>query len=138
MGIRAMKSVRSDSIATARIPATIAANSDSPSAGLNALVSPAAASISGDGVSPAASAAASGSPPGSAAATASADPGRCAGSRSRQRRITRSIAGSRSRTIDEGVVIVAAVVQLLRDRRTSWRRTRARPVKISKRIRPSA
>ena len=37
--------------------------------------SPAAATISGDGVSPAASAAASGSPPGSAAATASADAG---------------------------------------------------------------
>ena len=61
--------------------------------GRSALVSPAAATISGDGVSPAASAAASGSPPGSAAATASAEAGRCAGSGSRQRRIARSIAG---------------------------------------------
>ena len=73
----------------------------------SASVSPAAASIAGDGVSPAASAAASGSPPGSAAATVERgrrplrpDPS------SRQRRITRSTAGSRSRTIDDGVVTV--------------------------------
>src|ERR1035438_7854477 len=65
--------------------------------------SPAAATISGDGVSPAASAAASGSPPGRAAATARADAGRAAGSTSRQRRITRSTAGSMSRTSVEGV-----------------------------------
>ena len=44
-------------------------------AGASAPSSPAAATISGDGVSPAASAAASGSPPGSAAATASAERG---------------------------------------------------------------
>ena len=44
---------------------------------------PAAATISGDGVSPAASAAASGSPPGSAADTASADGGRCGRDRAR-------------------------------------------------------
>ena len=74
--------------------------------GLSALVAPAAATISGDGVSPAARAAASGSPPGSAAATASAEAGRSAGSCSRHLRITRSIAGSRSRTTDEGVEIV--------------------------------
>ena len=42
-------------------------------AAASAPCSPAAATISGDGVSPAASAAASGSPPGSAAATASAE-----------------------------------------------------------------
>ena len=46
---------------------------------------PAAATIAGDGVSPAASAAASGSPPGSAADTAIALAGRSAGSRERQR-----------------------------------------------------
>ena len=50
-------------------------------------VSPAAATNSGDGVSPAARAAASGSLPGSAAATASADAGRRAGSGSRHWRI---------------------------------------------------
>src|ERR1035441_2166246 len=51
--------------------------------------SPAAATISGDGVSPAASAAASGSPPGRAAATARAEAGRAAGSGPPQGRITR-------------------------------------------------
>ena len=76
--------------------ASVKATSATADAGRSALRSPAAATISGDGVSPAASAAASGSPPGSAAATASAEGGRCAGSRSRQRRITRSTAGSRS------------------------------------------
>ena len=53
----------------------------------DASVMPAAATISGDGVSPAASAAASGSPPGSAAATASAEAGRALGIRLRQRMI---------------------------------------------------
>ena len=67
-------------------------------------VSAAAATISGDGVSPAASAAASGSPPGSADATAMADEGRRAGSCSRQRRITRSIAGSSRRRSSDGFV----------------------------------
>ena len=42
-------------------------------------LSPAAATISGEGVSPAASAAASGSPPGSAAATCAAEAGRADG-----------------------------------------------------------
>src|SRR2546422_7614615 len=46
----------------------------------------------------AASAAASGSPPGSAAATCNAEAGRFSGSVSRQRKITRSIKGSRSRS----------------------------------------
>ena len=59
--------------------------------------SPAAATISGDGVSPAASAAASGSLPGRAAETASAERGRRDGSGSRQRAMMRSTAGSRSR-----------------------------------------
>ena len=85
---------------------SVNATSARPIPGCSALCSPAAATISGDGVSPAASAAASGSPPGSAADTASADAGRCAGSRSRQRRIARSIAGSRSRTTDDGVATV--------------------------------
>ncbi len=58
--------------------------------------SPAAATISGDGVSPAAIAAASRFPPGNPAATAIADGGRRAGSRSRHRKMTRSMAGSRS------------------------------------------
>ena len=58
----------------------------------------------GDGVSPAARAAASGSPPGKAAATARADLGRSRGSFSRQRRITRSTAGSMSAVSAEGGV----------------------------------
>jgi hypothetical protein len=49
-------------------------------AGRRPSVSPEAATISGDGVSPAASATARRSPPGSAAATCSADAGRFAGS----------------------------------------------------------
>ena len=65
-----------------------------PTAGFNASVCPAAATISGDGVSPAASAAASGSPPGSAAATASADAGRSSGAGFRHRMIANSIFGS--------------------------------------------
>ncbi len=65
--------------------------------------SPEAATISGEGVSPAASAAAIGSPPGSAIATFSADEGRLRGSASRHRRITRSIVGSRSFTSVVGV-----------------------------------
>ena len=54
---------------------------------------PAAATISGEGVSPAATVAASGSPPGNAAAAARADAGLAAGSRERQRMIARSISG---------------------------------------------
>src|SRR5205085_1359862 len=66
---------------------------------------PAAATISGDGVSPAANAAASGSPPGSAACTLSGVGGRFAGSGSKQQRITFSTAGSTS---------AATLVMLLR------------------------
>ena len=70
------------------------ASSAQATAGRSAPFPPEAATISGDGVSPAASAAASGSPPGNAAATASAEAGRSAGSLSRQRRIARSVASS--------------------------------------------
>src|SRR5262245_57718441 len=64
----------------------------------------AAATISGDGVSPAARAAARGSPPGSAAATSIAEEGRLDGFFSRQRRITRSTFGSISFTCEEGLL----------------------------------
>ncbi len=64
---------------------------------------PAAATISGEGVSPAAIAAARGSPPGSAAATSDAVAGRFSGSLSRQRRMARSTAGSMSETWLDGV-----------------------------------
>ncbi|HEV8346053.1 MAG TPA: hypothetical protein VGQ16_05745 [Vicinamibacterales bacterium] len=109
------------------------------SAGTTAIasVSPAATSSSGDGVSPAASASASGLPPGSAAATASADPGRRPGSRSRQRRMIRSTAGSRSRTTDVGVVIVPLSCNCINS--CSVLASYARlPVRISKRTSPSA
>ncbi len=72
----------------------VAPSAAQATAGLSAPVSPAAATISGEGVSPAAMAAARGSPPGNAAATAFADAGRLAGSGSRQRRMARSVAGS--------------------------------------------
>src|SRR5262245_38163140 len=70
--------------------------------GRNASLEPDAATMSGDGVSPAASASASGSPPGSAAASANADGGRSFGLGSRHRRIARSIAESRSGTSVDG------------------------------------
>ena len=57
----------------------------------------------GDGVSPAASAAARGRRRAARRPPRSADAGRCAGSRSRQRRIARSTAGSRSRTRFDGL-----------------------------------
>jgi len=79
-------------------------NSARASAGRICWSLPAAATISGEGVSPAAMAAASGSPPGSAAATCAAEDGRCAGSFSMQRRIARSTAGSISLTSMEGEV----------------------------------
>ena len=81
-----------------------------------------AATISGDGVSPAASAAAIGSPPGSAIATFSADDGRRFGSSSRHLRIKRSTAGSRSLTRSVGLVCVPV---------------RRLPVNISYKTRPS-
>ena len=55
---------------------------------------PDAATISGEGVSPAAIAAASGSPPGNASASCATDAGRAFGSRSMQRRMRRSTTGS--------------------------------------------
>src|SRR5438132_7393474 len=78
-------------------------------AGLSAPSFDDAATISGEGVSPAASAAAIGSPPGSAAATCNADEGRSSGSFRRQRSITFSIDGSRPLTISEGVVGVVSL-----------------------------
>mgnify|MGYP003693783551 CR=1 FL=1 len=81
------------------------------------------------------SAAASGSPPGSAAATASVDPGRLAGSRSRQRMITRSTAGSRSRTTDDGVGEAPLSCALIRSAIVFASKAR-RPVKISKSTQP--
>ena len=76
-------------------PAEHAASSAGPGRGRRRgrRPSPAAATISGEGVSPAATAAASGSPPGSIASTARAEAGRAAGSSSRHCRITRSTAG---------------------------------------------
>ena len=65
-----------------------------------ASVLPAAATNSGEGISPAARAMANGSPPGRDAATARADAGRLSGSESRQRRMARSTAGSMSTAID--------------------------------------
>jgi len=82
---------------------THAARDENPS------LDPEAATIPGDGVSPAASAAASGSPPGSAAATCATELGRARGSFSRQRMITRSTTGSMSRVISEGATGVAPV-----------------------------
>jgi hypothetical protein len=70
---------------------------------------PAAATIWGDGVSPAAKAAASGSPPGKAAAMTTADWGRRFGSGSRHRSITRCTSGA-SLAPDPLVVSVCATV----------------------------
>ena len=67
----------------------------------------------GDGVSPAAKAAASGSPPGSDAAAAATDFGRSWDSFSRQRRITRSTAGSMSSTTSDGAFVEDVSVLLL-------------------------
>src|SRR4029077_12383397 len=99
--------------ASAKRPASAARKTPSAphaSAGDTAPLSPASATLSGDGVSPAARAAASGSPPGSAAATARADGGRRAGSGSRQRRRTRSTIGSNPSMNDEGDEGVASDV----------------------------
>ena len=98
---------------------------------------PAAATISGDGVSPAASAAASGSPPGRAADTASAEAGRRAGSGSRQRRMARSIAGSIAVTIVDGGVIDRVSCCVTRSPTVAAVKAR-RPVKSSYITRPSA
>jgi hypothetical protein len=89
--------MRGLTIMPATTSTSAAASQASASLGGSPSVSPAAATSSGDGVSPAARAAASGSPPGSPAATAIAEAGRCRGSGCRQRMITRSAVGSRSR-----------------------------------------
>lgn len=90
---------------------------------------PAAATISGEGVSPAASAAASGSPPGNDMATAMAEAGRCAGSFSRQRRMARSTAGS---VPAMPVTLSGRVLLSVRMRSATLLASKARlPVKIS-------
>jgi len=92
-------------VVTPRTSTAAAASQARPAAGvIVALSPPAAATISGDGVSPAASAAARGSPPGSDADTRIAEAGRRAGSLSRQRTIASSIAGSSVFTIVVGAV----------------------------------
>jgi hypothetical protein len=72
--------------------------------GLRSPTTAAAATISGDGVSPRAIAACNGSPPGSAACTAMAVLGREAASRARQLKITRSTPRSSSVTRLDGAV----------------------------------
>ena len=93
--IIALKGIDLD-IAEGEIAALIGANG----AGKSTLMM----TICGDGVSPAAKAAARGSPPGKAAATFNAELIRFAGSGSRQRKITRSTAGSRSFTTVDGLL----------------------------------
>jgi hypothetical protein len=122
--------------ATAISATTASAKAGQATIGRRSPTAPAAATISGDGVSPAASAAASGSPPGSEAITAWAEGGRLFGSSSRQRAITRSTAGSMSRTmLDTLGVFVEARLLMISCSVPSYRR---RPVNISKKIRPSA
>ena len=94
----------SASTAVAASPRTISSRQPQAIAGRSPSFSPAAATISGDGVSPAASAAASGSPPGNAAAICRAEAGRFAGFFSRQRSITRSTRGSMSFKCADGAV----------------------------------
>ena len=83
------------SAGNASTPATTAARHAQAARGPSPSVSPAAATSSGDGVSPAAIAASSGSRPPSIAATTSAEGGRLRGSFSRHARIVRSTAGAR-------------------------------------------
>ena len=71
---------RGPMIMAAAISTRAAASQATATFGSRPSVSPAAATRSGEGVSPAASAAASGSPPGSPAATAKAEAGRWRGS----------------------------------------------------------
>src|ERR1700691_1384742 len=97
--------------------------------GRSPAVSPDAATICGEGVSPAASAAASGSPPGRAAATLSTVAGRADGSVSRQRRMTRSITGLRSLTTDDGRLTVLSL--LVRDFSGDFSEKARLPVKTS-------
>jgi len=85
-------------------PRTTSATKPMAHAGRNPSFNPDAATISGEGVSPAAIAAASGSPPGSATANCATDPGRERGSRSMHRRIRRSTTGSTPSLISDGAV----------------------------------
>src|SRR6476660_8387247 len=91
------------------ISTTNAASKLPATSGLSIPAIGAAATISGEGVSPAARAAAIGSPPGKEAATCSADDGRKEGSFWIQRSITFSTAGSRSLTSKVGLVGVASL-----------------------------
>ncbi len=108
-GTRRCSATRPDISITSASPTSTDASSATATGGRSAPCFGAAATISGEGVSPAASAAARGSPPGSAAATASAVAGRACGSRSRQREMTRSTTGSRSGTSFEGLVGAVAL-----------------------------
>ena len=99
-GIRLTITPQSSTTRQNQSPTAIAARSVSPTHGRIRPTSPASATICGDGVSPAASAAASGSPPGSPPAPRRRAAG--AGSGSRQRRMTRSTAGFRPETCDDG------------------------------------
>ena len=93
------------------IDASTASSRETATRGERPSPSPAAATISGDGVSPAASAAASGSPPGSAAATASAERGRCAGPAPGSAGSRAPRPGSRSRTTVDRLAGVALLLQ---------------------------
>ncbi len=104
MGTRFARAECWDKKTTRSSPATTLPSRAQALAALSPPSSPAAATISGDGVSPAAIAAARGLPPGKAAATCIAERGRDAGSFSRQRRITRSTAASISGVSLEGGV----------------------------------
>jgi hypothetical protein len=119
------------------IPARMATSIDHAIHRFSPVPSPAAATISGEGVSPAANTAASGSPPGKAAATARADPGRRDGSGSRQRRSAASIAGSIVLTTADGAV--RSPVSYCATRSPTVFATNARrPVNSSYITRPSA
>lgn len=85
------------------IPTAIPTSAAIATFGERPSVGPAAATISGDGVTPSASAAASGSPPGRLADSARADAGRILGSGSRQRRMARSTVLSKSPINVEGL-----------------------------------
>jgi hypothetical protein len=116
-----MSCVRGDKTYAATSRATDAAKHAAMARTLSLTVARDAATISGDGVTPARIAAAIGSTPGSACATAMADAGRRCGSSFRHARTRRSMAGGSSMTTSEGAVTGPRAVPL---------KTRT-PVKIS-------
>ena len=89
---------------TSARPTSVSPSRPQANAGRRPVDSPAAATSSGEGVSPAASAASSGSLPVSIAATTSGDAGLRRGSFSRQPRIARSTAGSSPATSADGSI----------------------------------